>query len=526
MLRTRRAPSAVLSAAIVAATLWAPPADAAEDDDSASWIRTQLTQGIVHNDQYDFDDYGLTIDAAFAMSAIDGQYLSLYDISDAMEPHVLSYSTDTDFGGTDIYAGATAKAALLAIYDGEDPQRFGGLDLQARLEARVSKTAPIKGRIKDKSATDYANTIGQAYAAEVLSDVDSPLETSALNFLLKQQCTAGYFRLNFTASKIAPTQSCDGGNPTTTSAPDVDATAIALLALGHMSTANPSIADAIKRGRTWLKLQQRVDGSFGGGLSTEASNANSSGLAARALGASDSCLAASRAAEWVAALQVVNPAVGSVMEGEGGAIAYDETAMTTAQSAGITVAARDQWRRTTMQAAPALSWRLTNAALSASGPTKFVQGGWTARLTLVGVPDGGVVCITGPKVDVRFEKVSSGSMVSVAVPKATGIATYVVHSRGGTIDIPVHVLGPLKIPFTLKASVSRGSQQVVRASGLESGEKVKVRFRGDVVASGVASPTGEFVTRFNVIGPRGLAEVKVTGEFPRTRLRTTSFKVT
>jgi len=50
-----------------------------------------------------------------------------------------------------------------------DPTTFGGVDLVRRLENRVSGRKPIVGRIADKAADDYANVIGQAYAARGLA---------------------------------------------------------------------------------------------------------------------------------------------------------------------------------------------------------------------------------------------------------------------------------------------------------------------------------------------------------------------
>ena len=48
------------------------------------------------------------------------------------------------------------------------------------------------------------------------------------------------------------------------------------------------------------------------------------------------------------------------------------------------------------------------------------------------------------------------------------------------------------MPFTLKRSVAKGDEQVVRVTGLESGEQVRVKFRGEKVDAGEANANGKF----------------------------------
>ena len=49
------------------------PADPVAGSTGADWLAGQLTDGLVHNDQYAFDDYGLTIDVALGLAAAGGQ---------------------------------------------------------------------------------------------------------------------------------------------------------------------------------------------------------------------------------------------------------------------------------------------------------------------------------------------------------------------------------------------------------------------------------------------------------------------
>jgi hypothetical protein len=348
-----------ISASLAAPAVQASPAHAAArgaDDHSAAWLAGQLDGGLIHNDQYAFDDYGLTADTAFALRAIGGQADAVRAIRKALAAHVDSWTTGVDFGSSDVYAGSTAKAVVLAEVTGADPRAFGGVDLVQRLNRRISTAPGVVGRLNDKSATDYANVIGQGFAVRGLADAKSGKADEALRFLLAQQCASGYFRLNF-AAPDASDQTCDGGKRATTSAPDTDVTALTVLALDALPT-KLATSTKVRAARTdavsWLRRHQKANGSFGGGPATEASNSNSTGLASWALGESAACGAAAQAAQWVQHLQVSGNVSGTPLAGEKGAIAYDSDRYAAAKQSGIGTEDRDQWRRATAQAAPAL----------------------------------------------------------------------------------------------------------------------------------------------------------------------------
>jgi len=355
----RRA-AATLAAGALISTAVAGTAYAAPAADSGTWLSHQLTDGLVHNNQYKFDDYGLTADTALALSALGGQSAGVRDIRKALAQHVDSWTTGVDYGSDDIYSGSTAKAVVVAQTTGADPRHFGGVNLVGRLRARVSDTAPTVGRLQDRSATDYANTIGQAFAARGLSVAGASEAPDAVRFLLAQQCSAGYFRLTF-ADPTAADQSCDAGDPGSTSAPDTDVTALAVLNLEAVPHKTSAVKTAITGAVRWLKRNQKTNGSFGGGTATEASNSNSTGLAGWALGINGVCGAAAKAASWVRDLQVSGTVAGTPFAGEKGAIAYDRAAYKAAKTDGIGKAQRDQWRRATAQASPALRYLHTSA---------------------------------------------------------------------------------------------------------------------------------------------------------------------
>lgn len=347
---------AVVAAGAVIATSFVTPAQAASaaDDRSAAWLERQLTDGLIYNEAFDFNDYGLTADVGIGLDAVGGHRGAVSDIADALADNVDSWTTGADFDSDDIYAGSVAKAVVLAQTAGRDPRTFGGVNLVKRLNARVSDTAPYKGRLEDRGAEDYANTIGQLFAAVGLAEAGSPKAGPVRSFLLKQQCSEGYFRLNF-AGKNKQRQGCDAGGKAL-SAPDTDATALAVIALTAMPQRGKAVRNATRDAVRWLKQAQKRNGSFGGGVSTEASNANSTGLAAWALGDAGACRPAVKAAGWVRDLQVIGDVSGTPLAGERGAVAYDRAAMTAAEADGITVDSRDQWRRATSQAAPGLTF--------------------------------------------------------------------------------------------------------------------------------------------------------------------------
>lgn len=339
--------------ALTGTVVSAGAAPAAPEDLSARWLTKQLDGGLVHNEQFDFDDYGLTADVGLALVAIQGRKGAATAVANALSRHVESWTTGVDFGSSDVYAGSTAKALVFAQAVGRNPRSFGGVDLVSQLNRRVSMAKPTVGRLQDKASTDYANTIGQALAVQGLARAGSPKADAALRFLLKQQCSQGYFRLNF-AEKSAVRQGCDAGTGPG-KAPDTDATALALQSLETLRTPSRKVRAAIKDGAAWLKRKQKANGSLGGGRSTTESNSNSTGLAASALAGAGACDAARRAARWVSKLQVTGKVAGTPLAGEKGAIAYARQPLRDAAAHGIGVEQRDQWRRATAQAAPALA---------------------------------------------------------------------------------------------------------------------------------------------------------------------------
>ncbi len=309
-MRITRPLAALAATTMITGLVGLAPANAASTYDpkpvkaGAGWLSDQVTDGLVHNDQYDFDDIGLSIDVALGLDAAGKKATVVKAITKAVGKNVASY---TAFAPS-VYAGPTAKAAVLALSQDKNPHAFGGVDLVTQLEARVATTAPITGRIEDafdptdEFGGDYANVIGQAYAAQALSLVKSAKASSATAFLLAQQCDKGYFRQYFTVDKTRTDQSCQGA-PRAERGASTDATALAVLALQDVK-GSPA-KKAVKRAVAWLEDTQLTSGGFTDtGKATLAANTNSTGLAGWALGETGATDAAALAAAAVRAQQV------------------------------------------------------------------------------------------------------------------------------------------------------------------------------------------------------------------------------
>ena len=480
---------------------------------AASWIAGQLENGLLPGQWGpEYPDYGLTIDAGLSTVAVGGDDAVVQQIAAAIGENLESYITGEDFGDVgSTYAGAAGKALTFAQAAGADPTDFGGVDLVARVE---SVTDDASGRITDVSEYgDNANTIGQAFAVRGLAEVGSAEAAAGTDFLLAQQCSEGFFRLELGATAG---EDCDADPE---AAEDTDVTAFALLALLEQAGdpgVDPDVDTAVAAGVGWLEDTQADNGAFGGGASTEAPNANSTGLAGWALGEAGAAPAAAAAAAWVAALQA--PAATACATGpltaDAGALAYDQEAY----DAGVTDGTEDridQWRRTTAQALPVLQHLDGVAAASAlrlSGPTGFKRAGSKVNLTVRGLGPVTDACVTGPRAEVAVDGAQPSARVTL--PQGTRTRTYTAAWFGTPATAAVKVLGAKKLGVKAKRKVVKvRRKQVVKVSGLQAGERVKVLLRGRKVDAGRASRTGRFTARFVVRGKRGKAQVKAIGHF-------------
>ncbi len=537
-LHSRRVGALLAAGAVTAAVLSPTSATAAGGPTTGpsaaavSWIGGQLDGGLFPG-QYgpEYPDYGLTIDAGLSTVAVGGSDAVVQEIAAAIEENLDQYISYNFPDGETVYygdvAGATAKAATLAQSTGADPTDFGGVDLVERLETLTIDGGATAGRIFDTAQDEpdyaYANTIGQSFAARALTEADSPEAAAATDFLLAQQCSEGFFRLSFSAPDAAD-QTCDG-DPA--SAGDTDVTAFALLALAEQA-GDPDVDTAIAATVGWLEDTQAEDGSFGGGVATEAPNANSTGLAGWALGEAGAGDSAADAAAWVAALQAPadTDCVTGPLAAEAGALAYDQAAYDEGVADGISPERGDQWRRTTAQALPVLQHLDGVAAvdgLRLTGPRGFQRASSDVGMTVRGLGAAGDACVTGPGAQVAVT--GAAPSASVTLPGGTGERTYTASWLGNPATTTVKVLGATRLAVDAKrAKVRAGRKQVVKVKGLVQGEKVKVFLRGRKVDTGRASRSGRFTARFVVRGKPGRAKVKAVGHFGN-RKGTDAFRV-
>ncbi len=326
--RLLRPVAALAAGALLATTLstvLAGPAQADRADDGATWLESQLTGSLVHNDHFDFDDYGLTLDFGFGLRAIGGHRATVRAIRDEMADHVDSYTTGVDSGrpvrppaaspscaayvqahGRQTRATSeapTSSSASTRRVAGDQPDRRPDPRQERRRRLRQHHRAVVRGPRARSSRLTQGRGGDQVPAAAAVRRRVFPVE----------------LRDAWTHRSRAATR-----RAASKKAPDTDATALAVLNLRAMPIDHRTarVRAAIADATAWLKKRQKRNGSLGGGTSTEGSNTNSTGLAAWALGDAGVCRPAARAARWVRDLQVVD-ANGTSLEGEDGAIAYD-----------------------------------------------------------------------------------------------------------------------------------------------------------------------------------------------------------
>ncbi|WP_016697717.1 prenyltransferase/squalene oxidase repeat-containing protein [Actinoalloteichus spitiensis] len=315
------------------------------------WLAGELVDGRMPG--FVGADWGLTIDSLLALAATNADPAAVEEVADAVAANVRSYNSHDDWGVPGVrVAGATAKILVAAVAADRDPTDFGGHDMrQETLDLIAGPEAGTQeGRLRDQGTADQSNTFGQSLGVIGLAR-SGGVPQSAVDFLIRQQCSSGGFRLSPELFGT-PSESCDS-SPDAVLDPDSTAMAVQALLAADRAGAEHAGAAAV-RGAQWLASVQRDDGSFGGSGPTAGSNTNSSGLAGQALAAAGMPDAAEEAADYVAGLQLTedNAGAGSA---DRGAIAYNPNSFAAAVEDGVTDMARDQWRRATAQAVLALA---------------------------------------------------------------------------------------------------------------------------------------------------------------------------
>lgn len=475
---------------------------------AADWLSNQVVDGVLYNEQFDFVDWGLTLDTLLALDAVGGYKAKVADIADALAADLGSYIGT----GEESYAGSTAKALVAVQAADRNPTDFGGTDLVGATEARVDET----GRLADESAFgNYANVFGQAFAVKGLHAADSGKAAAATTFLLQQQCADGGFRLDFSETDT----SCSGDDAQT------DSTAIAvdaLLAQRGTSAVDTALDDA----EAWLVSQQGDDDAFGGGPATEAANTNSTAVAAVALEKLGEEQAAADAAAWIAQRQVTAySACGTELDGEFGAVGYDDAAIATAEDDGIEVETVDQWRRATAPAITALQSyddpdplpAKTFDVVAAAVTDGLATPGMPMTTTVSGMESGERYCVysqDGTAAKAGRAGTDGTAVIPAVAPTTIGLQSVFVYgerdSRQGSSRI--RVLPPVKkLGVSLSATkVKRNGTVTVTGSGMAPLEKVRVYY-GKVVFTGKATSAGTVRYSLKVGSTTGKKSVSVLG---------------
>ena len=520
-MQTLRRSVAVLASSAVAVSAMAigSPSQAAPSSStdatpaaaSAQWLVGELNADNLieiassyEGETFSGPSYGTSVDLALALSAVGRHPDKAAAITSAVAANVGSY---TGSGG-EIYSGSSAKALALAVDQKRSVTDFGGVNLLARVETSVLTAGPVTGRLRDTSAYgDYANSIGQAFAARALTGLESPLADEVTDFLLDQQCEAGFFRLYF-ADETAPQQSCDAGDEPAEQSSDT--TSLVAVQLAPLAAGDPEIAAALDRAGAWLASQQQANGSFVD--PQNGANANTTGLAGWALNDLGRGPAAAKAAAWLRARQVVDICAPGKLKGEQGALAYDDQGWKDGATYGISDPLdRSQWVIADVQALPALLAAPAASKKDAVSLPKVAKAGSKVTAKISGVAAGERACTTGA---VTRDLVGTGGDLFVGLAKAkAGKRTISLRTSTGTVSGTVQVLAKKKFKVRAAKQVKAGTKTKVTVRGLAAGEKVVIKLRGKRVAAGKANAKGVYTKKISVGRKRGAAKVVVTGQF-------------
>ncbi|MEA5363108.1 hypothetical protein VA596_26495 [Amycolatopsis sp., V23-08] len=377
----RFGPLAAVMSAVVVFTVGAVTPAFAASKATSQWLAAQLSpDGTLQNPLGgDLPDHGLMIDTLFAMYASGDGALAAPIVKYLDDEHHATdyYTWDGLVPGQGydaiITGGAAAKVLVAAEIAGRDPRSFGGHDMVAETLGTIARSGVDKGRVSDYSknpdfkdfVSNNANMFGQALAVIGLAGAGLT-DRLAIDTMLKQQCSEGYFRIFFgliatteTGDQVTPDghriSTCDEGKALGQSSPDGDTTGIALSALLAARAAGAADLDEpITKTVRWLKAHQAASGGWGGGVGTEAPNTNSTGLIVQALadaGCADAAMDAGTA--FLESAEATAADAGTRLGDQLGAIAYTPAEYASARTTGIS--ALDAWIRASSQAALGLS---------------------------------------------------------------------------------------------------------------------------------------------------------------------------
>jgi hypothetical protein len=433
-------------------------------------------------------DYGVTIDAVWALDAVGGQAAKVSAMTDALQQHIADFSNSS---------GKRAKLLALLASQG---RTGGAVDaLRTSLEGDIVTTGAHTGELTG------GFPFTQTYAALALHDSGSSLADEATTYLLEQQCPGGFIRGGFAADGSACT--ADAGEFA-----DTDTTALAVFTLQSQKT-DPAVAAAITKAVAWLATQQSADGSFEGfsGPST-----NTTGLAGWAFGLAGRADLASKAAAWVRTMQLAN--AGSCTKyaaKDNGALVSGPQSLTSAATGPLDVYDADSANHATAQALPALLWAPGGAAAGdtrVTGPD-FAPAGSAQTVTITGAP-GDTICASSGGAGTRITLPASGSATyAVTLPAGDSKVTVTTVDAGGETDaLSITGLAAARLKASAPKKVDLGDRFKVKVTGLAPGEELTVTYRHRT-RTHTANSHGVVKARLKATS-LGRSKVKLTGEFP------------
>lgn len=481
-------------------------------DLAASWMTGNLTDGVLLTGTNQAKNFDLTLELGQALVAVGGHDEALASIDEALQQHVVGYT-----GGQALKPAQTTRALMFVTTAGGNAQAYGPeqTDLVAASESLLVTDQAYTGRLQGGSAWI------QAYAAAGLTAVDSAQAPAVVDYTLQQQCAAGFFRLSL-ARLDDPNQACDGSSDATRPG-SVDVTAAIVGNLAPVAERDPEAAAALARAGEWLLTQQQPDGSF---LDTwtKRANANSTGLAAWALGLTGQTEAAAEAATWLRTRQVVGACAPEVAD-ETGAIAYSDEAWTDGVEHGFADPRdRMQWLMVGSQALAGIAH-----APHGVGPVDVVVAdrvdpGSTVTVTVTGLAPGERACLGGP---VSQPLLGTGEAFTFQFPAgdAPGSHRVSLHTAAGPVQRDVAVAtAPTPTPtptvdawpaatFSVKAPrrVVRGTKARVVVRGAAPREELRIKVRGRTFQR-TADARGAWRGKVRVAGKPGRTKVTVTGQ--------------
>ena len=288
--------------------VWSPPAVRVRSrrrrptTSAPHWLGRQLTDGLVHNDQFDFDDYGLTVDVGFALAAIGATAARCASIRNgARHARRRARPPASTSAAPTCTPARRPRRSSSPRPSARDPRRSAA-STWSRGSQRWSSTAgptdgPDPGRLHQRRLRQHHRP--GLRRARALATAGSDARPPALKFLLEQQCRGGYFRLDFTRQDARPTRPA-------TAATDRPARPTPTPPRSPCSTCSRSSADrprsraAVGKAVTWLRKTQQAERQLRRWPVDRGQQRQQHGpgrLGARR--SADYCADAARAARWV-----------------------------------------------------------------------------------------------------------------------------------------------------------------------------------------------------------------------------------